>query len=81
MHLPGSEVAAFARRLNIYCDAVHNALNDVILDYFTSGHAGDSDDDTFHEEKSDMESDIEDLTKLDSGGCGHGRDWHWRWSR
>ena len=54
MHLPGSEVAAFmndARRLNIYCDGDRNALNDVILDYFTSGHASDSDDDTFHEEK------------------------------
>ena len=52
------------RRLNIYCDADRNALNDVILYYFTSEHASDSDDDTFHEEKSDLESDIEELTKL-----------------
>ena len=73
MHLPGSEVAAFmndARQLNIYCDADPNALNDVILDYFTSGHASDSDDDTFHEEKSDLESDIEDLTKLTAAAVG-----------
>ena len=52
MLLPGSEVAAFmnnARRLNIYCDADGNTLNDLILDYFTFGHVSNSDDDTFHE--------------------------------
>ena len=67
MHLPGSEVAAFmndASRLNIYCDAYRYLLNYVTFDYFTSGHTIDSDDDTFHEGKSNLESDIEDLTKL-----------------
>ena len=36
-----------ARRLNIYCDADSNALNDVILDYFTFGHASDSDNEKY----------------------------------
>ncbi|KAI0237817.1 hypothetical protein LSAT2_011594, partial [Lamellibrachia satsuma] len=40
-----------------------------MLDYFTSGHASDSDDGTFHEEKS-LESDIEDLTKLTAAAVG-----------
>ena len=36
-----------ARRLNVFCDADSNALSDVILDYFTSGHASDSDDEKY----------------------------------
>ena len=71
--MPGSEVAAFmndASRLNIYCNAYRYLLNDVTFDYFTSGHTIDSDDDTFHEGKSDLESDIEDLTKLTAATVG-----------
>jgi len=34
-----------ARRINIYCDADCEALTDVIMDYFTTGHPSDSEDD------------------------------------
>ena len=61
-----------ASRLNIYCNAYRYLLNDVTFDYFTSGHTIDSDDDTFHEGKSDLESDIEDLTKLTAATVGVG---------
>ena len=49
---------------------MYETLHYVILDYFTSGQASDSDDGTFHEEKSDLESDIEDLTKLTAAAVG-----------
>ena len=48
---------------------MYETLHYVMLDYFTSGHASDSDVGTFHEEKS-LESDIEDLTKLTAAAVG-----------
>ncbi|KAK2181233.1 hypothetical protein NP493_405g02028 [Ridgeia piscesae] len=34
-----------ARRINIYCDADCEALTDVIMNYFTTGHLSDTEDD------------------------------------
>ena len=52
--VPDSEVTAClneVKRINIYRDADAEALTEVIVDYFTSGHASDSD--IIHEGESD----------------------------
>ena len=57
--VPDSEVAACineVKRINLYCDADAEDLTEVIIDYFTSGHASDSDEDIVHEEESEAKA-------------------------
>lgn len=62
MRVPDSEVAACineVKRINVYSNADAGALTEVIVDYFTSGHASDLEDDEISHEEESNESDAE----------------------
>ena len=54
-----------ARRINIYCDADCEALTDVIMDYFTTGHPSDTEDEVQYD-NSDNEVGLTKCVSVDN---------------